>query len=48
MTDAAQIINAITNFIANIQITDGLNLGAFIVIVTCVGFVIHLLANKDG
>lgn len=48
MTEAAQIINAITNFIADIQVTDNLKLGGFIVIVTCIGFILHFLTNKDG
>lgn len=48
MTEAAEIINAITNFIYDIKVTDNISLGSFIIIVTCVGFIIHFLANKDN
>lgn len=48
MSDAAEIINAITNFIYDIKVTDNISLGPFIIIVTCVGFIIHFLANKDN
>lgn len=47
---ASQIINAITDFVFDINIVSsgaGLDIITFIFIVLCIGWVIHSLANKE-
>lgn len=49
---AGQLLNAITDFLFCITITDntrsaGLDVVTFALIVLCIGWVIHSLANKE-
>lgn len=45
--DAATIVNIFTGIFTSIQITSGVDLVTMVIIVMCVGWAIHSLANKE-
>ena len=45
--DAAAIVNIFTGIFSSIQVTSGVDFVTMIIIVMCIGWAIHSIANKE-